>query len=245
MRADERAGESIGELLAAGEEALVEAGFRAGDLAAAEELLTAARDRAAAAGDRRAEAAALDRLGMVAHYRALDAGFEHADPDAEEALFRQALAIRREIGDQAGIAQSLFGVGLVYQLLRHDWPAAVGYFRDALALAEPHADAITRSEVHRHLGFYYLAEEEQPELAVRHLRASLDLREEHGDPRWIPSGMLALGMAEAAAGRRAEAVERLGAAHALARQAGLRQRRLDMIEQWLRRLESGEPFSLR
>jgi tetratricopeptide (TPR) repeat protein len=233
--------ETAAELLAAGAEAMVEAAFRSGEFDRAERTLEAARSSAAADGDRATEAAALDRLAMVMHFRALDRGGDAAGAGAEEELFQRALAIRREIGDQAGIAESLFGVGLVHQVLRRDWDAAMPCFREALALADAHGDDLLRSEVHRHMGFFSMVEDVEPEQAVHHLRVSLELRERWGDPRWIPSGLLALGQAELVAGRRPEAIEHLRQAVRQARQAGLRERRIRVAEEWLRRAESGEP----
>jgi tetratricopeptide (TPR) repeat protein len=233
-------GKSAGELLAAGAEALTEAAFRTGEYADAEALLRAALQRAEADGDRAVEAAALDRLGWLLHFGAIDQGLEHADADAEEALFQRALTIRRELGDPAGTAESLFGVGLVHQVLRRDWVTAMPYFREALALAEEHGDELTRSEAHRHIGFHHLVNDGQLDEALRHLRSSLDLREQRGDPRWIPSGTLALGQAQLVAGNGAEAVRLLRAAVRQSREAGLRQRRIEQAEDWLRRAESGE-----
>src|SRR5579859_2539427 len=95
------------DLLAAGTESLHEAAFRSGEYERAEDLLREALRRARAGGDRAAEAGALDQLAWLMHFQALDRDREGADPEAEEALFRQALALRRDIGDQAGIAASL------------------------------------------------------------------------------------------------------------------------------------------
>jgi hypothetical protein len=234
-------GESAAELLAAGAEALLEAAFRTGDYSGVQPRLQAARERAAADGDRATEAAALDRLGWLLHFQALDQGVEQSDADAEETLFRQALAIRRDIDELAGVAGSLFGVGLVHQVLRRDWDAAMPYFWEALALADQHGDLITRSEAHRHVGFFYLVKDVQPDRALHHLRISLQLRERHGDPRWIPSGTLALGQAEWAAGNRAEAIQHLREAVLQARAAGLRQQRIGQAEEALGRAEAGEP----
>jgi tetratricopeptide (TPR) repeat protein len=237
--------ESAAELLAAGVDAMVEGAFRTGEYAGAADLLDSARARASAAGDRFTEAAAIDRLGMLMHFQALDGGLDTADPAAEEALFQQALAIRREIGDDAGIAESLFGVGLVHQVLRRDWAAAVPYFREALALAEDHGDALTRSEIHRHIGFFHLVEDVQLDQAMAHLAISLTLREQHGDPRWTPSGTLALGQAELVAGQQEAAIGHLRLAVQQARAAGLTQRRVEVAQEWLRRAEAGEVPELR
>lgn len=231
-------GESAKDLLAAGSEAMIEAAFRTGEYAQALALLKAALD--AAGDDRATEAAALDRLGWLMHFQALDDGPETADADAEEALFRRALEIRRELGDLGGVAGSLFGVGLVHQVLRRDWDAAISYFRQALALADEHADLITRSEVHRHVGFYYMIKEARPDQGLPHLRISLKLRELHGDPRWTVSGIVAVGQAEFVAGEHDEALRHLREAVLLAHQTGLRPRRIEQVEEALRRAEAGD-----
>lgn len=143
---------------------------------------------------------------MTQHYRniaQLGAGRPVPDADArlEEEWFERALAIREELGAVAEAAESLFSVGLVHQILRQDWSQAVVYFRRALELAEGEAakgDLYTRSEIHRHIGFYHLVADPQPIEAVRHLEVSLDLRRQVGDERRIPSELVALGEAQLA-----------------------------------------------
>jgi tetratricopeptide (TPR) repeat protein len=232
--------ESARDLLAAGAHALIEAAFRTGDYAGAETLLRTALACARADCDRAAEAGALDRLAWMMHFQAIDRGVDASQADAEEALFQEALAIRRDLGDPAGEAESLFGVGLVQQVLRRDWTAAVPLFRQALALAEERGDALIRSEIHRHIGFFHLVEDVDLDLARRHLRRSLELREQYGDPRWTPGGTLALGQAELVAGRPEEAVRLLRAAVRQARDARLLPERIAQAEEWLRRAEAGE-----
>jgi len=235
---------SAGELLAAGTEAMYEAAFRTGDYDDAEAMLAAALRHGQADGDQAVEAGALDGLAWLMHFRALDRGRGEADPDAEEALFERSLAIRRELGDQAGTAASLFGLALVHQVLRQDSAAAIPYLREAMKLADAHADALLRSECHRHVGFHYLVGDVNPEEAVHHLQRSLELRHEWGDPRWVPSGMLALGWAELAAGRRTDGIVRIRQAAREARDAGLSASRIHAAEDWIRRAEEGEtPFA--
>ena len=95
-----------------------------------------------------------------------------------------------------------------------------------------------------HVGFHYLVGDVRPEEAVRHLRCSLELRHEWGDPRWVPSGTLALGWAELAAGRRSEGIEHIRQAARESRDAGLFERRTRAAEDWVRRAEAGEmPFA--
>lgn len=240
------AGKSPRELAEAGAEALTEAAFRTGAFGPARELLSNARDEAAAGGDRETEALATERLGMVAHYEnitKLVAGAEvpAADTAAEEKLFRQALVIWQELGDQAGVARSAFGLGVVFQVLHGEWPAAMPYFWEALDLSvalEASGDVYARSEIHRHVGFYYSAEGGSPGEAVRHLQLSLDLREELGDPRLMPSALVALGEAEVAAGNSERAVELLTRAVAGAREAGLLAHRIDDAERALREAQA-------
>lgn len=232
--------DNAGKLLAEGTEALMAAAFGGGDYDAAEATLQEARRQAAAAGDRRTEAAALDKLAMVLHYRALDNNRDASNADAEQALFEQALTIQREIGDQAGVAESLFGIGLVHQVLRHDWDAAMPFFREALPLADEHADAYVRSECYRHLGFYYFAEEHDPDTSLEHLHTSQRLREEWGDARSIASGMLAIGQIELLAGRHEDAAGHLRTALGQLERAGVGGRRAEEAAEWLRRAEAGE-----
>jgi tetratricopeptide (TPR) repeat protein len=234
------------QLCAAAEEALAEAAFRTGEYTDAERLFGQALTLAVQDGDREAEGLAVGGLGMVRHHRniaTLVGGLVPADADvaAEEELMRRALAIWQEIGDPAGTARALFGVGLVFQVLRRDWGGAMGYFWPSFGLAEAveeSGDLYGCSEIHRHLGFYYLVEDVRPHEAVRQLEHSLALREKLGDPRRIPSALVALGEAEMAAGNLQRAVELLGRALTLSREADLQPWRIQDAEQTLREAEA-------
>jgi hypothetical protein len=164
---------TAGELCAAGFEALWEAGFRTGDFLRADELLMAAQQRAIESRDVRTQASALDGLGVSTHYRLIAARNDqntivNSDIEAEEFLFREALRLHRQVGDAAGSALSLFGLGLVHQVLRRDSSKAMPYFRQALQIVEEHPDVdlYTQSEVHRHIGFYYGVEAFDQQMAV-------------------------------------------------------------------------------
>jgi len=237
--------QSIRDLLAAGDEALAEAGYRTGDFAAAREIIEQAQAAADEAGDPGSQAQALGSLGMVAHYENIikltsGSAIDSADIEAEEKLFRTALARWQDAGEPAGTAQPLFGLGLVFQVLREDWMTAMPYFWQALGLVSAHADAdlYLRSEVHRHVGFYFLREDVQPSEAVRHLQLSLDLREELGDARRIPAALIALAEAELAAGERDLAIELLQRAIADARAAELMPLWIERAERTLRDAEA-------
>jgi uncharacterized RmlC-like cupin family protein len=221
--------------------AVLDAAFRTGDYAGAETGLRALLRDAERAGDRWAEAVALDRLGMLMHFQALDRALEGAQPDAEQALFERALAIRREIGDTSGTAESLFDVGLVHQVLRQDWDRAMPLYRKAEELAGADGDPLLRSEVHRHIGFYHAAHEDRPDLALPRLRLSQELRETLDEPGWLVSGLTVLGRCELALGMHADALDHLRRAVRLARDLGLRERYVRSAEDMLRQAELARP----
>jgi tetratricopeptide (TPR) repeat protein len=233
-------------LCVAADEALTAAAFCTGDFAAADRLFTQAQALAAGAGDWAGEAFATGGLGMVLHHRNLGqliggSAAAGTGGDAAGELMRRALVIWQETGDPAGTARGLFGLSLVFQVLRRDWDAGMPYLWQAFGLAEAAEEAgdlYGRSEIHRHLGFYYFAADPRPQEAMRQLGHSLALREKLGDPRRIPSALVALGEAELAAGYPQRAVERLTRAVTLAREANLLPWRIRDAEQNLREAES-------
>jgi tetratricopeptide (TPR) repeat protein len=231
---------TTGDTLAAGNEAMMEAAFRTGDYETAERTFEELLSRARADGDRALEAAVLDRQAMLMHFRALDDDPAKADSDGEESLFQQALEIRRGLGDPAGTAESLFGLGLVHQVLRQDWDAAMPYYWEALDLADRYGDLLLRSEVHRHVGFYYAMSDLQSDKALEHLRISHELRAELGDRRWIPGGTIALGIAELADGLREQGLAHVRESVAQAHEAGLSTQRIAWMEDFLRKAEAGQ-----
>ncbi|RIQ18407.1 tetratricopeptide repeat protein [Jiangella rhizosphaerae] len=229
--------------LPAGADPVLEAAFVTGDFDAADAVLDEALTRARADDDRRANAAMLHWQGMALHYRAIDAGLDALDPavvEAEKEQFRRALAFRRALGDRAGVAESLFGLGLVHQVLRRDWDAAEPYFFEALTEADQHADLLTRSEAHRHVGFFHLVVTGRPDVAVGHLRHSLALRQELGDRRLLATASLALGQALLVAGHRSEGVAAIRSSVEQAAAGRLRPMWAGMTADWLRRAEAGE-----
>ena len=233
-------------LCAAADEALTEASFLTAEFAEAERLFTEARDLATRDGDRQCEALAITGLGMTSHGRNIarlagGAAPSDADVAAEEELMRRALAAWQETGDAAGTARALFGVSLVFQVLRRDWDAGMPYLWQAFGLAEAveeSGDLYGASEIHRHLGFYYLYKDVRPGEAVRQLGHSLALRERLGDLRRVPSALVALGRAELAAGEPRRAAGFLFRAVELARAAGLLPWRIREAEQALAEAEA-------
>ena len=175
-------GESLrASLCGAAEEELASAAFCTGDFTEADRLFALVLTMAEEHRDQKAEARALGGLAMVRHHRCITrlvAGLapDDADVAAEEELMVRALAIERETGDPVGTARALFGMGLVHQVLHRDWAAAMPYYWQAYGLAEAveeSGDLYACSEIHRHLGFYYLIEDVRPAEAVRRLGYSL------------------------------------------------------------------------
>lgn len=219
----------LSELLEAAQEAWIESGFRTGDFDGAQRVAETAYAAAVDQGSREGEALASLLLGHILHYRLIRILMAGGEIDEravpiEQEHFRHALVLYQSLDDPAGEAKALFGLGLVEQVLRRDWDAAMPHYQDAAALIpylERAGDLYTRSEIHRHLGFHRLVVAGQPAEAVRELQISLDLREQEGDVRRIPSGLVALAGAERAAGDPARAVDLLNRAVAMAREAEL------------------------
>jgi tetratricopeptide (TPR) repeat protein len=198
------------ELLTRARAALPEAAYRTGDFDAVEALLTEALRQAEAEGDRAAEAAALDQLGDLQHQRTIERPRDEwrgSDHQAERERFERALAIRRELGDRGGVAESLLHLGWVHQVLLGDGATALPLFREALDLAEPDGDPHVRSELHRHIGFHLAIHDGRPEAALPHFRTSLDLWRSGTEPARVIHGLVALARCESAVGQHATALE--------------------------------------
>src|SRR5262249_47893764 len=135
------------------------------------------------------------------------------EPAGELELFEQALAIRRKLGDDRETAESLFHVGLVYQVVRDDHAASLPWFAESIALARNASADILASSVVRHIRFVgHLGLGRQladgaVDAAGRAFRESLELRRRAG---WVPgvaAAELALAGLLAERGRREEALE--------------------------------------
>jgi tetratricopeptide (TPR) repeat protein len=147
------------------------------------EQLDAALDALAAlgAGDRRIEAFVLTRRGAKLHSTFL-ADRSRGEPPGEMQLFEDGLAIRREIGDEPGIAESLFYVGLVHQVVRGDSATSLPYFRESYERARADGDDLLASYAIRHIAFA-THQEGDLDRAEAEFRESLELRQQVG---WIP-----------------------------------------------------------
>ncbi len=213
--------------LAAGRARLDEAAFHTGDFDGAEAPLAEARRLAETADDRRCLAAALDQLGTVRHWRNLEVwagdGFPKAAPEdvgEELAMVQQALAIRRTLGRDVEIGESVFRVGLVHQLFTDDWDQAERCSAEARRLAEAAGDCWLLFEARRHLGAvaWHRGDFDQ---AIQHLTASLEYSLRIG---WQggATALIALGRCEVAAGRRPDGIAHLRQGVELAERRGFR-----------------------
>jgi tetratricopeptide (TPR) repeat protein len=159
---------------------------------------------ARAEGDRRIEALVLARRGLKLHSWFLEDRSRGEPPD-ELRLFDEALAIRRGLGDEGEIAESLFHVGLVHQVVRGDSQAALPYFEESYERAGAAGDELVASYAVRHLGF---ARQEAGDLdrAEEDFRESLELRRRAGWVSGVAAAELALVFLFAEQGRREEAL---------------------------------------
>jgi tetratricopeptide (TPR) repeat protein len=222
------------ELLNRAHAALRDAAYRTGDYDAVETLLIEALRLAEAGGDRRGEAAALDQLGELRHFRTIDRPRDEwpaIDHGFEQELFERALAIRRELDDRAGVAESLLHLGWVHQVLLGDGATAMPLFLEALDLAEPDGDAHVRSELHRHIGFHIALDEQRPADALPHFQTSLELWRARSEPAAVVHGLVAVARCESMAGRHEDALVHSQEALDLVRAGQFRPRVVNAAEQ--------------
>ncbi|HLJ32179.1 MAG TPA: tetratricopeptide repeat protein, partial [Ktedonobacteraceae bacterium] len=99
---------------------------------------------------------------------------------------QQALDRRVTLGDERGISESLFYIGLIYQ--NGDQPdneKAFDYFTRSFHIAEEHAYKLEASYAARHIASI-LGERGEVEQALPYALRSLALREEIGLKRYLP-----------------------------------------------------------
>ncbi len=140
-----------------------------------------ARVAAEKAGDRAALASATQALARWHHWRKLSG---IGDWETVDATIGEALKIREEIGDEAGLSESWFYRGLVRQF-QEDNAAAREAFEKSLRYAK---DPLARSYGHRHLG-YIIQLGGDIETARMHYAKSLELREQAGAHALVPFAM--------------------------------------------------------
>ena len=168
------------------------------------------------------------------------AAFETKDWKKPRAAFEGVLATREELGDQRGMSESLFYLGLTYEQDGQLDPALERYVR-SLAIAEKEKNIILESYVRRHIAGI---QEERGELdaARKNIDAEIELRKRGGFLVGVPFALRQKADFVAAHGPgKAEAVRLLEEAAAAAEKCGST-RALYLVQTDLSRLalESGD-----
>jgi tetratricopeptide (TPR) repeat protein len=161
-------------------------------------------------GDPGLQAFAVARRGLALHAAFLR-DRSKGEPPEELPLFERALAMRRELGDERGVAESLFHVGLVHQVVRGDSETSRPFFQESYDRAQQLGDEVLMSYAIRHVAFCD-QEAGHLERAEAGFRESLALRERAG---WVPgvaAAQLALALLLGEQGRRDQAVALAGQA---------------------------------
>ena len=188
---------------------------------------------AAARGDSGLEAFALSRRGLALHGEFLR-DRSRGEPPEEMPYFERALAIRRETGDEHDIAESLFHVGLVHQVVRDDNETARPLFEESLRRAP---DPLMQSYVLRHIAFCDAAAGDT-ETAERRHEEALELRRRVGWQGGIAAQLAAVADLRARRGDRERAGELAREARAILVGLGA-ERALAMFGPELDELERG------
>lgn len=124
-------------------------------------------------GAREGESGHLNSLGVIA--------FNRRDYESAARYFGEALAIFRDIDDEAGESISLLNVGNTY-LERGLIRRAVECYERSLVIAERIADRTSHASVLHRLGEAY-RRSDRPDAAMRHYQESLRIGAETGDAR--------------------------------------------------------------
>ncbi len=176
-------------------------------LAEREALLDEAQARADRAGEPLLLGNVLDARGMSLHATFLESA-ERQEPANELELFERGLAWRRQAGDPRTIAESLFHVGLVYSVVRHDHARALPYFDEAYRTAQAAGDHVIASYAIRHIGF--AQHDAGNDAAARAaLVESLELRERAGFIPGVAMALVALAYADTDRGELDQAMAHL------------------------------------
>ena len=130
-----------------------------------------------------------DARGMSLHHQYLDTG-QSAEPPEELSSFEHGLHYRQQVGDQHGVAESLFHIGMVYGVVRQDHKQALPFFEQSYALAQSIGDTVTASYAIRHSAFAQ-HDAGDTQAARSSLQESLQLRER---AHFVPGVAMALAM---------------------------------------------------
>lgn len=148
-----------------------------------------------------------DALGFSLHITYIDSG-QSKEPEDELDFFQRGLELRQKDGTRSQIAESIFHVGLVHDVIRRDYETALKYHQEAYDLAHEANDKVTASYAIRHIGFAHVVANEM-EAAREALMESLQLREEAGFTPGIAFALAALANLDTRTGDKESALARL------------------------------------
>jgi tetratricopeptide (TPR) repeat protein len=198
--------------------ALVDDPLARADLLNEQALFAGDPDARVAAGREldRAEARLLFERGRVLHARFLA---EREEDPRELERFEAGLELARKSGDDRLVAEGLFWVGIVHQVVRGDGVSSLPYFEESYALATRLDDRKLMSYAIRHLGFAH-DEAGRHDDAWAAFEESVRLRREEGFVPGVAAGLLTLGEVAAEQGRPEQAKPLLEEARELAAESG-------------------------
>lgn len=148
-----------------------------------------------------------DAMGFSLHITYVDSD-RTKEPENELAFFQRGLELRKKGGTTAQVAESLFHVGIVYDVIRKDYEQALQYHQAAYDLACEADDKVTASYAIRHIGFAHAAAKDW-EAAKRALTESLQLREAAGFTPGIAFAVAALAHLDMIQGDKKSALSQL------------------------------------
>ena len=162
-------------------------------------------------------------LADVAALRGWALAYRHIGAAPPEVLVhaQRSLGLRREIDDQAGIAEALVLIGLVHEQKKdrteEDVAKAEESYREVLAITGRIGEKRWRSYATRHLGWISLIRGDLDD-ALPFFEESLRLRQGIGLKAFVPQAYYALGVAHLERGELDEALACSQRAHDLARE---------------------------
>jgi tetratricopeptide (TPR) repeat protein len=131
---------------------------------------------------------AADVLGRVLYSRRINLG--QGDYEAPLRQFERALKLRRGAGDERGVIEAMFRVGLIHE--RKDESAqAIAIYEEAMRMAGTRFP-MERSNLARHLAYHRQGEGDL-DLALELFTLSLELREQAGFLLTRPSALTSIG----------------------------------------------------
>jgi len=193
-----------------------------------EEALNHAMSHAEMEGEPSLLGSVWDAKGFSLHAAYLD-GDRRNEPEHEMEFFERGLALRRQVNRPYEVAESLFHIGLVYGVVRHDHTQASPYFEDAYRLAQDSGDRVMASYAIRHIAFARYSTGDIAS-ACTGLEESLRLREAAHFKPGIALALMALASAEAERGDKAKAITMLERARNIFEGLGATQR-LELVDQ--------------